>query len=149
MLKNIFIIFLIFFIVVLAQNNETDPFSGSVILKHRLLHTPPKPLFENRSHYLDFITDIPGDSVEQVILFFKTNIMENYREFSIEGTHGLYRFKYDPKVYPGHSIKYYFVLKSGDTIYGIPLNSQGKLVPVEKRFIDPIQYYKQRARMNR
>ena len=148
MLKNISIISLIFFTGILAQENKTDPFSESIILKHRLFHTPPKPLFQDRFHYLDFVTDIPQDSVEQAILFFKTNAMDNYREFPIEGTYGLYRFKYNPQVYPGQSIKYYFVLKSGDTIYGTPLNSQGKIVSIEKRFVDPIQYYKQRARMN-
>ena len=74
--------------------------------------------------------------------------MDLFREFSLEGTHGLYRFKYDPKVYLGNSIQYYFILKSGPNIFGTPLNSKGKLVPVNKRFIDPVQYYKQRARMN-
>ena len=32
-------------------------------------------------------------------------------EFSIVGNHGLYRFKYDPKTYPGTKINYYFVIK--------------------------------------
>tara|TARA_B000000557_G_scaffold264306_1_gene269239 strand:- start:1381 stop:1830 length:450 start_codon:yes stop_codon:yes gene_type:complete len=142
------ILFLLVNNFIISQNIE-DPFNNSKILKYRLFHTPPKPLFISQTHFLDFVTDIPKDSVDEAILFFKTNNMDNYREFSLLGTHGLYRFKYDPKIYPGKSIQYYFVLKSGTNIYATPLNSKGKLVPINKRFLDPVQYYKQRARMNR
>tara|TARA_B100000809_G_scaffold235895_1_gene254439 strand:+ start:3610 stop:4020 length:411 start_codon:yes stop_codon:yes gene_type:complete len=133
---------------IIAQEINTDPFLESMILKHRLFHKQPKPLFKSRSHYLDFVTDIPKDSVDRAILFFKINIMDNYQEFSLDGSYGLYRFKYDPKIYPGASIQYYFVIETNDNIYGAPLNSQGMLVPIKGQFIDPIQYYKQRARMN-
>ena len=147
MLKYIPIIILVNSISI--SQEIVNPFSENKILKYRLFHTPPKPLFKSQTHFLDFVTDIPKDSVNEAILFFKTNNMENYREFSLLGTHGLYRFKYDPKIYPGKSIQYYFVLKSGPDIYATPLNSQGELIPVNKRFLDPVQYYMQRARMNK
>ena len=35
----------------------------------RLYHAPPKPLFKERAHNLDFITDIPEDSVLSGTLF--------------------------------------------------------------------------------
>ena len=37
----------------------------------RLYHAPPKPLFKERAHNLDFITDIPGDSVLSATLFLR------------------------------------------------------------------------------
>ena len=42
----------------------------------KLYHSIPNPFFKSRSHNLDFITDIPQDSVLAATLFFKTNLME-------------------------------------------------------------------------
>ena len=115
----------------------------------RLYHTPPKPLFKGRSHDLDFITNIPDDSVLTATLFFKTNFMAYYQEFSLKGTQGLYQFTYEPKTYPGTHLQYYFVIETDKNIHGCPINDQGELTPVDKLLIDPIQYFKQQSRLNR
>jgi hypothetical protein len=97
---------------------------------------------------LDFITNIPKDSVESAIIFFKTDSVKYYQEYALKGVHGLYRFKYDPKLFPGSYLQYYFVIKSGNTIYGSPLDSTGAIFPINKLLIDPVQHFKQKARLN-
>ena len=74
------------------------------------------------SHNLDFITDVPEDSVVSATLFFKTNLMEHYQEFLLDRSKGAYRFKYEPKTYPGTHLQYYFIIETKNKIYGAPLN---------------------------
>jgi len=130
------------------ENQVRDDNPG-LFKNQRLYHTPPKPLFKGRSHNLDFITNIPDDSVLTATLFFKTNFMAYYQEFSLKGTQGLYQFTYEPKTYPGTHLQYYFVIETDKNIHGCPINDQGELTPVDKLLIDPIQYFKQQSRLNR
>ena len=122
--------------------------SPGLFKNHRLYHMPPKPLFKGRSHNLDFITDIPDDSVLSANFFFKTNKMNYSQEFSLEGRHGLYRFIYNPELYPGTHLEYYFILKTATEIHGAPINDKGELTPIIKLLIDPIEYFKQKKRLN-
>ena len=115
----------------------------------RLFHAPPKPLFKGRTHNLDFITDIPQDSIVTGSLFFKTNFMAYYREFIIENKHGLFRFTYDHEIFPGTHLEYYFIIKTKSGMHGAPIDDNGKLAPVNKLLVDPIQYYKQQSRLNK
>jgi len=130
------------------ENQVRDDNPG-LFKNQRLYHTPPKPLFKGRSHDLDFITNIPDDSVLTATLFFKTNFMAYYQEFSLKGTQGLYQFTYEPKTYPGTHLQYYFVIETDKNFHGCPINDQGELTPVDKLLIDPIQYFKQQSRLNR
>ena len=115
----------------------------------RLYHSIPKPFFKSRSHNLDFITDIPEDSVMNATLFFKTNRMEYYQEFLLIREMGIYRFIYNPKKYPGTHLQYYFVLETKSEVYATPINDKGELSPVNKLLIDPIEHFKQKARLNK
>ena len=81
-------------------------------------------------------------------VFFKTNLIAYYQEFTLEGIQGLYRFTYDPKTYPGTHLQYYFVIKAEKELHGTPVNDQGELTPVYKLLVDPVQYFKQQARLN-
>jgi len=128
------------------QVRDTNP---GLYKNQRLYHSPPKPLFKNRKHNIDFITDIPQDSILSASLFFKTNVMTYYREFKISNEHGLFRFHYDPKTYPGTHLEYYFIMKTQDGLHGSPIDDNGDLSPVKKLLIDPIQYYKQQSRLNK
>ena len=56
----------------------------------RIFHSAPKPLFKNRNHTLDFVTDLPSDSIESATLYFKTDSMSYFREFELKGTFGVY-----------------------------------------------------------
>ena len=123
--------------------------SPGLFKNQRLFHAPPKPLFKGRIHNLDFITDIPQDSVVSGSLFFKTNSMTYHREFILENKHGLFRFTYDPKIFPGTHLEYYFIMKTKNGMHGAPVDDNGELAPVNKLLIDPIQYYKQQSRLNK
>ena len=114
----------------------------------KIYHSIPKPLFKSRFHNLEFITDIPQDSVLRATLFFKTDIMDYYQEFFLERKRGRYSFVYDPSKYPGSRLQYYFIVETKEKVYGSPIDDEGELSPVNKLLIDPIQYFKQKERLN-
>jgi hypothetical protein len=121
----------------------------SLFTNQRLYHSLPKPLFKGRNYILDFITDIPKDSVLSSTLYFKTNFMGYYREFELGGQFGLYQFLYDHNTYPGTHLQYYFVIKTERGIHATPINQNGELEPTNKLLIDPVEYFKQQSRLNK
>ena len=139
--------------VVLYFNMFTSKMkSGSLKVKfknQKLYHSIPNPFFKSRSHNLDFITDIAQDSVLAATLFFKTNLMEYYQEFPLNRERGIYRFVYNPKSYPGSRLQYYFVIETKGEVHGAPIDDDGKLSPVDKLLIDPVEYFKQKERLNK
>ena len=122
------------------------PFQNFVaVKKQRLFHYPKGPLFQGRKHDIDFITDVPTDSITAAILFFKTDSMKNYREFPLAGNNGLFRFQYDPRLFPADAIEYFFMIQArSDDFYAVPLNSKGELTPSRRLFTDPVLYYQQK-----
>ena len=136
--------------ILLAQiESQVRDKSPGLFKNQRLFHSPPKPLFKGRKHNLDFVTTIPQDSIISGSLFFKTNLMDYYREFILNDKHGLFRFTYDPEIFPGTHLEYYFVIKTATGIHASPIDDSGKLAPINKLLIDPIQYYKQQSRLNK
>ncbi len=149
---KILILYLIFLKspILFAQiENQVRDKNPGLFKNQRLFHSPPKPLFKGRKHNLDFVTTIPKDSIISGSLFFKTNLMDYYREFILIGKHGLFRFTYDPEIFPGTHLEYYFVMKTTSGIHASPIDDKGKLAPVNKLLIDPVQYYKQQSRLNK
>ena len=146
LLYSIFLTSSILFAQIENQVRDTNP---GLYKNQRLFHSTPKPLFKGRKHNLDFVTNVPKDSIISGSLFFKTNFMAFFREFNLESTHGLFRFTYDPKVFPGTHLEYYFVMKTTKGIHAAPIDDNGELAPVNKLLIDPIQFYKQQARLNK
>ena len=135
--------------ILLGQiENQVRDDNPGLFKNQRLFHSPPKPLFKGRSHNLNFITDVPDDSVLSATLFFKTDFMAYYQEFVLNGAKGFYQFTYNPKTYPGTYLQYYFVIETEKKVYGSPLNDQGELIPVKKLLVDPVQYFKQQGRLN-
>ena len=123
--------------------------SKRLLSEPKLYHYPPDPLFINRPFSLDMVTAIPDALIKSVSLLFKTDQMENYREISLKGSHGLYRFKVKTDEFPGKSINYFFVVYTNEgEIYGAPLDSKGIISPVKRKFLDPIQYYDRKKRLN-
>ena len=136
--------------ILFAQiENQVRDKSPGLFKNQRLFHSPPKPLFKGRKHNLDFVTTIPKDSIISGSLFFKTNLMDSYREFILNEKHGLFQFTYDPEIFPGTHLEYYFVMKTTSGIHASPIDDNGKLAPVNKLLIDPVQYYKQQSRLNK
>lgn len=149
--KIFFVYFILFHSAILfaqIENQVRDKNPGLFKNQH-LFHSPPKPLFKGRKHNLDFVTTIPQDSIISGSLFFKTNLMDYYREFNLNNKHGLFRFTYDPEIFPGTHLEYYFVMKTIAGIHATPIDDNGKLAPINKLLIDPIQYYKQQSRLNK
>ena len=142
------LLFFIPFILLGQIEKQVRDDNPGLFKNQRLYHVPPKPLFKERAHNFDFITNIPSDSVLSATLFFKTNFMAYYQEFPLEGIQGLFRFTYNPKTYPGTHLQYYFVIKTKKELHGTPVNDQGELTPVNKLLVDPVQYFKQQARLN-
>jgi len=115
----------------------------------KLFHSPPEPLFIGRPFELSLVTEISDSLLSSVLLFFKTNKMETYREIILTGDSGLYKYKIDIKKFPGESIDYFFAVRTLDgKIYGAPVDDNNLLRPIKKIFIDPVQYFEQKKRLN-
>ena len=120
------------------------PFQNYIYLKKpRLIHYPENPIFLGQKHNIDFITDIPKDSILSASFFFRTDSLINFQEILLDNKKGLYRFTYDPIIFPAKSIEYYLVIQNiTDLLYASPLNSKGKLSPMRRLLLDPKIYYK-------
>ena len=116
----------------------------------KLFHSPPEPLFIGRPFELTLVTELKGHSLSTVLLLFRTDLMENYREIKLHGEEGLYNIKIDINDFPGSSIEYFFVVKTNDgRIYGAPVNRDNELLPIEKKFVNPVEYFEQKKRLNK
>ena len=149
-----FILYICFISVSLlfSQNqafNQGDHRWFNSIPDIKLFHSPPEPLFVGRPFELSLVTEINDDLLSSVLLFFKTNKMETYREIILTGDSGLYKYKIDIKKFPGESIEYFFAVRTLDgEIYGAPVDDNNLLSPIKKTFIDPVQYFEQKKRLN-
>jgi len=136
--------------LILAQiENQIRDDNPGLFKNQRIFHSAPSPFFKGRSYNIDFITDIPVDSILSSTLYFKTNQMKYYQEFQLSGTTGLYRFTYKPNTFPASRIQYYFTIMTQTGIYGAPINDEGNLTPVDKLLVNPVEYFKQQSRLNR
>ena len=123
--------------------------SFDVIEDIKLFHSPPEPLFIGRPFELSLVTEIDESMLSSVLLFFKTNEMESYREIILTGDAGLYKYKINVINFPGESIDYFFAIRTTDgRIYGAPVDNNKRISPIKKIFIDPVQYFEQKKRLN-
>ena len=153
MLKKLFLcVFLIFNPLLQSQrliHSSTISLSFDVIENIKLFHSPPDPLFIGRPFELSLVTEIDESLLSSVLLFFKTNEMESYQEIILSGDAGLYKYKIDINNFPGKSIEYFFAIRTTDgRIYGAPVDNNNSLSPIRKIFIDPVQYFEQKKRLN-
>ena len=149
-----FILYICFISVsfLFSQNQDfkqDNHLSFNSIPEIKLFHSPPEPLFVGRPFELSLVTEISDSQLSSVLLFFKTNKMETYREIILTGDSGLYKYKIDIKNFPGESIDYFFAVRTLDgKIYGAPVDDNNLLSPIKKIFIDPVQYFEQKKRLN-
>ena len=85
--------------------------SFDVIEDIKLFHSPPEPLFIGRPFELSLVTEIDESMLSSVLLFFKTNEMESYREIILTGDAGFYKYKINVNNFPGKSIDYFFAIR--------------------------------------
>ena len=151
---NRFILYICFISasLLLSQNQDfkrDDHFRFNSIADIKIFHSPPEPLFVGRPFELSLVTEISDSLLSSVLLFFKTNKMETYREIILTGDSGLYKYKIDIKEFPGESIDYFFAVRTLEgKIYGAPVDDNNLLSPIKKIFIDPVQYFEQKKRLN-
>ena len=132
-----------------STHSSTINLSFDVIEDIKLFHSPPDPLFIGRPFELSLVTEIDESLLSSVLLFFKTNEMESYREIILTGDAGLYKYKINVNNFPGESIDYFFAIKTIDgRIYGAPVDNNKLLSPIKKIFVDPVQYFEQKKRLN-
>ena len=132
-----------------SANSSNFNLRFDVIEDIKLFHSPPEPLFIGRPFELSLVTEIDESLLSSVLLFFKTNEMESYREIILTGDAGLYKYKINVNNFPGESIEYFFAIKTIDgRIYGAPVDNNKSLSPIRKIFIDPVQYFEQKKRLN-
>ena len=138
--------------LLISQNQDfkrDDHFRFNSIADIKLFHSPPEPLFVGRPFELSLVIEISDSLLSSVLLFFKTNKMETYREIILTGDSGLYKYKIDIKEFPGESIDYFFAVRTLEgKIYGAPVDDNNLLSPIKKIFIDPVQYFEQKKRLN-
>ena len=153
MLKKHIIFFLLFVFSLPVQANDINRKETFILNNNfdiKLFHSPPEPLFIGRPFELTLVTELKGHSLSTVLLLFKTDLMENYREIKLHGEEGLYNIKIDINDFPGSSIEYFFVVKTNDgRIYGAPVNRDNELLPIEKKFVNPVEYFEQKKRLNK
>ena len=75
--------------------------------------------------------------------------MEYYQEFPLNRERGIYRFVYNPTSYPGSRLQYYFVIETKEKVHGTSIDDNGELSPVDKLLIEPVEYFKQKERLNK
>jgi len=118
----------------------------NVSFTSKVFHHPNKVLFNSRAFELEVFTDFSRNELESVSLFYKTDDKPQFIEIPFDLQLYRYVFKYDPKVKPANQITYFFTitLKNG-AAYATPVDSAGRLKPITQGFVDPVEYYKQRA----
>tara|TARA_B100000941_G_C28464286_1_gene532579 strand:+ start:52 stop:516 length:465 start_codon:yes stop_codon:yes gene_type:complete len=150
--KPILCVFLIFNPFLQSQrsiHSSNNNLSFDVIEDIKLFHSPPTPLFIGRPFELLLVTEIDESLLSSVLLLLKTNEMESYREITLSGDSGLYKYKIDINNFPGETIEYFFAIRTIDgRIYGAPVDNNKSLSPIRKTFIDPVQYFEQKKRLN-
>ena len=152
LIKKIFYVYLFFAQFLFSQTkhlNEHKNIIFDTIEEIKLFHSPPEPLFIGRPFELSLVTEINESLLSSVLLFFKTNKMETYSEINLHGESGLYNYKIDIKKFPGESIDYFFAVKTLDgRIYGAPVDKNKIVTPIKKTFIDPVEYFEKKKRLN-
>ena len=145
-MTNQFLILFLFSTVLLATElpdslNEQN-FKGYLQSK-KIIHHPKEIMFQGRNYNLELIVDIPKDSIESVNLFIRTDIKRPYQEISLKRKRGIYSLRFDPEVFPGSLVQYFFIVQlSNYSLFAIPVDNNGAIRPVERMLTNAVEYYK-------
>ena len=121
--------------------NEQN-FNGYLQSK-KIIHHPEEIMFQGRNYNLELIVDIPDDSLESVKLFIRTDTKRPYQEISLKRKRGIYSLRFDPEVFPGSLVQYFFIVQLSDySLFATPVDNNGAIRPVERMLINAVEYYK-------
>ena len=109
----------------------------------RIIHHPEEIMFQGRVYDLELFVHFPEDSLESVSLFIRTDTTSRYQEIPMKLNRGRYSVRYDPAVFPGLLLQYFFVVRLKNySIFATPINNNGVIQPVIHKLINPVEYYK-------
>ena len=109
----------------------------------KIIHHPEEIMFQRRNYNLELIVDIPDDSIESVNLFIRTDTKRPYQEILLKQKRGIYSLRFDPEVFPGSLVQYFFIVQLSDySLFAIPVDKRGAIHPVERTLVDAVEYYK-------
>ena len=138
---------LFLFSAVLLATELPDPlteqnFKGYLQSK-KIIHHPEEIMFQGRNYNLELIVDIPDNSIESVNLFIRTDTKKPYQEISLKRKRGIYSLRFDPEVFPGSLVQYFFIVQLSDySLFAIPVDNNDAIQPVERTLVDAVEYYK-------
>ena len=138
---------LFLFSAVLLTTELPDSLTGQnfngYLQSKKIIHHPEEIMFQGRNYNLELIVDIPDDSIESVNLFIRTDTKRPYQEISLKQKRGIYSLRFDPEVFPGSLVQYFFIVQLSDySLFAIPVDNNGAIQPVERTLVDAVEYYK-------
>ena len=117
--------------------------SRGICNQKKVIHHPKEIMFQGRNYNLELIVDIPKDSIESVNLFIRTDTKRPYQEISLKQKRGIYSLRFDPEVFPGSLVQYFFIVQlSNYSLFAIPVDKRGAIQSVERTLVDAVEYYK-------
>ena len=121
--------------------NEQN-FNGYLQSK-KIIHHPEEIMFQGRNYNLELIVDIPDNSIESVNLFIRSDTKKPYQEISLKRKRGIFSLRFDPEVFPGSLVQYFFIVQLSDySLFAIPVDNNDAIQPVERTLVDAVEYYK-------
>ena len=145
-MANQFSLLFLFSTVLLATelpDSLTEKNFNGYLQSKRIIHQPEEIMFKGRNYSMEIIVDIPEDSIELVNLFIRTDTKRPYQEIFLKQKYGLYSFRFDPEVFPGSMVQYFFTVQLADySLFAVPVDKKGVVRPVERTLIDAVEYYK-------
>ena len=124
-----------------ADTIEKPPV-GSYLETVKIIHHPSEIMFQGRMYDLELFVHFPEDILKSVSLFIRTDTTNRYQEIPMKLKRGRYSVRYDPAVYPGVLLQYFFIVRLADySVFATPINKNGIIQPVEHKLIDPVKYY--------
>lgn len=116
----------------------------------KVMHRPDDVVFDSRPYDMDLFVDHSDEEIVNVSIFFKTDAITHFIEHHLTKTRARYRFRFNPAITPAESITYFFVVTLNDgSVQAAPLNKNGYIDVVERKLVDPVEYFKRRLASRR
>lgn len=123
---------------------------GTFPIVPHVFHHPDDVVFNTRPYEIDLFVDLDDEEVASASLFLKTDQMAHFTEYPLTKTRARYRHRFNPVLTPANSIAYFFVVTmENGAVYAAPLNKHGNINVVERKLLDPAEYFKKRLAQRR
>ena len=134
----------------LVYGVEDIPPKRSFPITPKVFHRPDEVVFNTRPYNIDLFVDFDESEIASASIFFKTDALDNYIEYSLDIIRARYRFQFSPLFSSAKVIEYFFVVSlHNHSIYAAPLNKNGYINVVKKTLEDPAEYFKRKLAQRR